>query len=184
MINYPTRAELRSLVSKMSIQEQASVRKSAEERSLSGATFLSHSSRDSDILPGAIELLQSHGATVYVDKKDPALPPYTSTETAEALKTRINQSKKFVLLASENSKESRWVPWELGLADGYKGIRQVAILPTVETRADTSWTKWEYLGLYRRIVWGKHKAYKDNIWMVLDHKTNTATELEEWLGRP
>jgi len=184
MTNYPTRADLLALISKMSIQEQASVRKSAEERSPNGATFLSHSSRDSDILPGAIQLLENHGATVYVDKKDPALPPYTSKTTAETLKTRINQSKKFVLLASENSKESRWVPWELGLADGYKTMRQVAILPTVETRANTSWTKWEYLGIYDRIVWGGHQSYTGDIWMVLNHKANTATELREWLRRP
>jgi len=184
MINYPTRADLRDLMSNMSLQEQASVRKSAEERSPNGAAFLSHSSRDSDILPGAIQLIENHGATVYVDKKDPTLPPYTSKTTAETLKARINQSKKFVLLASENSRESRWVPWELGLADGYKSMRQVAILPTVETRTDTSWTTWEYLGIYDRIVWGGHKSYSGDIWMVLDHKANTATELREWLGRP
>ncbi|APG86730.1 hypothetical protein SAMCFNEI73_pB0013 (plasmid) [Sinorhizobium americanum] len=46
-----------------------------------------------------------------------------------------------------------------------------------------SWADWEYLGLYHRIVWGKHKNYGKEIWMVLDQRTFTATELSAWLRR-
>ncbi|WP_234180007.1 toll/interleukin-1 receptor domain-containing protein [Sphingopyxis sp. NFH-91] len=181
MIRYPTRSDMLRIAATKSATEQASLRKSAESRSPSGATFLSHSSKDQDLLPAAITLLENHGATVYVDKKDPALPPYTSRATAAGLKNRIQQSRKFVLLASQNSKDSRWVPWELGLADGYKGMGRVAILPTVEDQSEKSWAQWEYLGLYDRIVWGDHQQYSEKIWMVLDEEDNTATELRAWL---
>ena len=132
---------------------------------------------------GAIRILEGHGATVYIDKKDPSLPPYTNKGTALTLKNRINDSKKFVLLASKNSKESKWVPWELGLADRYKGTSCVAIFPAVEERQDTAWTHWEYLGLYDRIVWGDLEGHQKRVWMVLDQKKNTATELSKWLTR-
>ena len=47
---------------------------------------------------------------------------------------------------------------------------------------DTTWASWEYLGLYRRIVWGKMQDEKDPLWMVHDWKRNTAVKLSSWLG--
>ncbi len=181
MIDYATRDDLIYLANQIQLNEQASVRNRAEGRSPSGATFLSHSSQDKELLVGAIRLLEKHGATVYIDKKDPALRPYTSKDTAAGLKDRIHQSQKFVLLASKNSKDSRWVPWELGIADECKGLRRVAILPAVEQQSDRGWSNWEYLGLYDRIVFGDLERQANKVWMVLDERANTATELSEWL---
>ncbi|BBE00311.1 TIR domain-containing protein (plasmid) [Sphingobium amiense] len=118
MIEYITKSELRNFAGKLNINEQVNLRKSASSRALSGATFLSHSSKDDDLVVGAIRVLEGHGAKVYVDEIDPEMPPYTTEETAGLLKSRIRQTKRFVLLASKNSKDSRWVPWELGVADG------------------------------------------------------------------
>ncbi|NKM58453.1 TIR domain-containing protein [Rhizobium anhuiense] len=109
--------------------ERTRIRKVANSRSPNGATFLSHSSKDEDLVLGAILVLEGHGAQVYVDEVDPEMPPYTNTETAAILKSRIRQSKKFVLLTSKNSKESKWVPWELGVADGYKDLGNIALFP-------------------------------------------------------
>lgn len=181
MVEYATRADMLRLSSNMRLTEQASVRRAAEERDPNGATFLSHSSKDQELLVGAVSLLAEHGAAVYIDKKDPALPPYTSEQTAIGLKNRIKQSRNFVLLASKNSKDSRWVPWELGIADQAKKLFRVAILPTVESQQDQGWTEWEYLGLYRRIVWGKLKGYDEPVWMVLNQHKKTAMELSKWL---
>ena len=181
MVEYATRSDLLGFAANLNVSEQASVRKTAEDRSPEGATFLSHSSKDQELVIGAVRLLTGHGATVYIDKKDPTLPPYTSKDTAIGLKKRIQQSQKFVLLASKNSKDSRWVPWELGIADQAKGLSKVAILPTVESPTDVTWTNWEYLGLYDRIVWGDLKGREKPVWMVLDETKNTATELSAWL---
>jgi hypothetical protein len=57
----------------------------------------------------------------------------------------------------------------------------VAILPTVESQTDVTWSNWEYLGLYDRIVWGDLQGREKRVWMVLDERKNTATELSEWL---
>lgn len=145
------------------------------------ATFLSHSSKDLDVLPGAIRVLSNHGAAVYIDKKDPALPPYTSRKTASILRDRISQNKKFVLLASSNSKDSRWMPWELGLADGYKRQANVAIFPSVDSQNDTKWTQQEYLGIYDRIVFGDLDGQSQKVWMVWNQEKNEANTLAEWL---
>lgn len=183
MIDYPTRSELEGFAKEITLNEQVTLRKRAEDRSPSGATFLSHSSNDADLVVGAIRVLEGHGATVYIDKKDPTLPPYTNKDTARKLKDRIRGSKKFVLPASKNSKESRWVPWELGLADEQKGQARVAIFPAVDAQQDRSWTSWEYLGLYDRIVWGDLEGYAKRVWTVLDERKNQATELRSWLAR-
>lgn len=181
MVEYVTREELRSYATQMGTAETARVRKAAASRSLTGSTFLSHSSKDDDLVAGAIRVLEGHGGKVYVDEIDPEMPPYTSEKTAELLKTRIRDTSRFVLLASKNSKESKWVPWELGIADGEKGMSKIALFPASESRYDQAWASWEYLGLYRRIVWGSHQNYQDNIWMVLNERDNTATELSRWL---
>ncbi len=182
-MEYITRAELLQFAEDTNLTEQASKRSNAESRGPSGATFLSHSTKDAELVFGAMKVLEGHGAKVYIDKKDPSLPPYTNKETANTLKDRIKQSNKFVLLASENSKSSSWVPWELGLADQAKGLSQVALFPAVKSRDETAWASAEYLGLYDRIVWGMLESEAKECWLVWDQRKNTATKLSNWLTR-
>lgn len=181
MPEFVTSDELRGFAARKTITEQAAVRKTASARSLEGSTFLSHSTKDDDLVVGATIVLENHGGTVYIDKIDPDLPPYTSNETAKLLKSRIRQSHRFVLLTSKNSKDSRWVPWELGVADGYKGMDEIAIFPSADDAKDMAWASWEYLGLYRRIVWGRLEGYEEPVWMVWNQKTDKATQLGKWL---
>ncbi len=143
--------------------------------------FLSHSSKDEEILPEVIKFLEKFGVKVYIDKKDNALPRETSPKTAEILKQRIRESKKFIVLVTENSKDSRWIPWELGLADEMKKLNNIALLPAIKSHDYGNWTKQEYLGLYLRIDYGPHESYKEKIWMALNHHENEATELGDWL---
>ncbi|NMZ70551.1 TIR domain-containing protein [Pseudomonas peli] len=176
-----TRAELRAFTAKRSQSGREQLFRS--NASSSGtSTFLSHSSKDQDLLEGAMEVLHNHGARVYIDEIDPEMPPYTSAETAALLKQRISQTRRFVLLTTENSKDSRWVPWELGIADGEKGLRGIALFPASDSISNDSWASWEYLGLYHRIVWGKFSGKEQEEWMVLDARANTAMTLHRWLS--
>lgn len=182
MARYVTTAELRNFGASMPSTEQARLRKSIGSRMLSGSTFLSHSSKDDDLVIGATTVLENHGARVYVDEVDPSMPPYTSEETVNILKRRIAQTKRFVLLASPNSKDSRWVPWELGIADGEKGLSRIALFPASDS--GDGWASWEYLGLYHRIAYGALDGEDGPVWMVLDEKRNEAVRLERWLSGP
>lgn len=181
MVVYATLDLLRRFGNELKFESRAAIVKRAEERSPEGSTFLSHSSLDAEFLPGVISLLEGHGATVYIDKKDESLPPTTSRETAKVLKSRIAACKKFMLFATRNSKDSRWMPWELGISDGLKQPWRTAVLPGLDKVTDTSWAEQEYLGIYDRVVWGDLQGYAQKVWMVWNQEKNTATTLSDWL---
>ncbi len=183
MVEYATRELLRRFGNEVMSEERASIVRRASQRSPAGATFLSHSTQDAELLPGVIRLLEGHGAQVYVDKKDDSLPPYTSRETATTLKRRIVECRKFVLFATKTSKDSRWMPWELGISDGVKPSGCITVLPSIDTAWDTSWSEREYLGVYDRIVWGDLDGEPQKVWMVWNQERNTATKLSDWLRR-
>src|SRR6476620_7396646 len=102
-------------------QQKSATINFAAAKTSTNKTFLAHSSNDVAILPNVIAVLEQHGADVYIDKTDASLPRYTSPQTATTLRSHIRLAKRFIVLATPNSKTSTWVPWELGLADGIKG---------------------------------------------------------------
>ena len=154
-----------------------------EASSRSGKTvFLSHSSADDDILPGALRVLEGHGGRVYVDKKDPALKEMEIFDIAERLRSTVGLCKRFVLLVTPKTKDSRWIPWELGLGDARNTPASVALFPSAETAYEQTWSEQEYLGLYQRIIWGNFSDEEKNQWIVLNHRENTGRKLSEWLG--
>ncbi|MBS0659946.1 MAG: toll/interleukin-1 receptor domain-containing protein [Verrucomicrobia bacterium] len=146
-------------------------------------TFLSHSSKDDDKVDGAIRILQNHGARVYVDHYDPANMKENCVAIAAHVRSVISACKKFVLLATPQSKDSRWMPWELGLADGIRSHINAAVFPAAEQPFDQDWAQQEYLALYRKIVWGKLTGYNNELWLVWDAKLNQAEPLSGWLAR-
>jgi len=145
--------------------------------------FLSHSSADKAVLPQVIGFLEQFGAKVYIDKADKELPQKTSAETGMKLKEQIARCPKFIVLVTANSKNSRWIPWELGIADEKKKLPNVALLPDVGNQSNAEWPEQEYLGLYPRIVLENFTGQTTPVWMVLEHHTNTGIELGQWLKR-
>jgi hypothetical protein len=124
----------------------------AERKSLSNqqTVFLSHSHKDRDIIGKVIGFLLLQGTYVYVDWLDPDMPQTTCGETAAKLKSKIVDCGKFVVLVTENSVESKWIPWELGYADGVKPIENIAIFPLKRyyNTADSYFSGIEYFQLY------------------------------------
>ena len=118
---------------------------------------------------------------MYIDKNDPRLPNVTSKETALILRDTVSDCRRFDVFVTVNNKDSNWIPWELGLADGLKGENSVALFPTSERGYDKSWAEQEFLGLYQRIVWGEIKGMEEPGWIVHDHQVNTARKLRDWL---
>jgi len=157
------------------ILENASISKKASSQKCD--VFLSHSSKDKDDLPAVIKFLEQHGVKVYVDKADDDLPKKTTAETGAKIKGRIAECKKFIVLVSENSKESKWIPWELGIGDEKKKINNVALLP-ISDNSSAGWPEQEYLGLYPRII--NDYYYLEN-WVVFNHHTGKKIKLSQWL---
>jgi hypothetical protein len=109
--------------------------------------FLSHSTRDAREIRALKRRLEAMGYSVYVDwiEDDGLDREHVTPETAARLRRRIGKSRSLLVHASEGAKLSRWVPWELGIADGLQ--RKVGVLPVL-AQARTSYRGSEYLALY------------------------------------
>lgn len=137
--------------------------------------FLSHRHDESTELINKVRVFfLSQGADLYIDWLDDSMPRVTCAETAEIIKTRIKSSQKFVILATPKSIESIWMPWEIGLADQMKELKNISILPII--KEGQKWEKREYYQLYNRI------ERINNKWLVLKPEHSfTGDELSTWL---
>ena len=138
--------------------------------------FLSHSHVDQDLVVFAQLLFMKERAETYIDHKDPDMPQVTSPQTARQLKAKIRDNHKFVMLATQRSLSSAWVPWELGYADGAKSWHGLAVLLVQEYSGE--WEGSEYIGLYPQI---QHLGGED--WRVVDAEGSIirSRTLGDWL---
>lgn len=116
--------------------------------------FLSHSYADAQMILGAAEILRNAGYSVYVDWiEDAHLDRSNVTqESADLVRKRMRSCKWLVYATSENSSNSKWMPWELGYFDGFRPDC-VAIFPLVRSSIST-FKGQEYLSLYPTITKG------------------------------
>jgi hypothetical protein len=177
MREFVTYAELRKFGSEVDATRLLKEAAASEGKTV----FLSHSSADDELLPGVITVLEGHGGKVYVDKKDPALKQMDIFDIASRLRSAVRACRKCVLFVTPRSRGSTWIPWELGLGDGCNRDVNVAIFPSAESAKEQQWSEQEYLGLYQRIIWGDFNNDGKGLWLVLDHRKNTATKLGDWL---
>lgn len=137
--------ELRSLSESFSMSTQFDI-------------FLSHSFLDATEILGLKTIFEDLHYSVYIDWiVDHQLDrSAVNASTANTLRTRMRHSKALIFATSKNQSNSKWMPWELGYFDGFKG--KAAILPVVETTNESSFTGQEYLGLYPYISKGTTSA--------------------------
>ena len=109
--------------------------------------FLSHSFMDKKIIYGIYNELTEFGFSVYVDwLKDKELNRnQISKETAYHIKERMQQSKCLFYVTTNNTRQSIWMPWELGYMDGYNG--KVVTFPLLKEN-EYEYYLPEYLELY------------------------------------
>lgn len=111
--------------------------------------FLSHSHKDAALAESLQAFLQSQGWEVYIDWQDTEMPDKPTRDTARIIKNKIVSLDWFLYLATENSANSRWCPWEIGFADEKKDIDRIIIIPTKDSYGRHYGN--EYLQLYRHI---------------------------------
>lgn len=115
--------------------------------------FLSHSYQDADVILGLKKTLEEKGYDVYVDWIDDnqMSRDNVNVRTANQLRNRMKSCKSLFFATSDNSSDSKWMPWELGYYDGYRG--KVAILPINNSSYQKdSYEGQEYLGLYDYVI--------------------------------
>lgn len=113
--------------------------------------FLSHSSKDTEIVAGLKLRIEDLGYSVYVDWIDDPLlnRAHVTKETALKLQDRMKNCKSLIYAFSPNASNSKWMPWELGYFDALKKGR-VSVLPIKETSYGT-FKGTEYLEIYNYI---------------------------------
>lgn len=141
--------------------------------------FLSHSSLDKKLVYTLIELFNDAGYSVYVDWiEDPQLDrSNVNKNTAQTLRTRMNDSRGLSYVATSNSTNSKWCPWELGYFDGKKNGR-CCILPIIESR---TFRGQEYLSLYPYIEYALISGSDKYEFWVYNQGTNEYVSLQRWL---
>ncbi|PKQ46073.1 TIR domain-containing protein [Confluentibacter flavum] len=141
--------------------------------------FLSHSYLDKDEIASLKIYLEDFGFSVYIDWiEDYQLNRNSVTkETAKIIKYRMQNCKSLVYAFSRNSSLSKWMPWELGYFDGYKGL--VAVLPISDYESD-NFSGSEYLGIYPYITQNKIEG-TDNYKLWIRENLNKYVMMDYWL---
>lgn len=142
--------------------------------------FLSHSSLDKKLVLTLVDLFNEAGYSVYVDWiEDTQLDrSNVNKNTAQVLKNRMNGSKGLSYVATSNSTNSKWCPWELGYFDGKKKGR-CCILPIMESQ---TFHGQEYLGLYPYIKYSMISGKNKYDFWVYNQGTDEYVILSEWLA--
>lgn len=154
------------------------------EASFRNTVFLSHSSKDDLHVEGVRRFLIKLGVNVYVDNGDHRLPINPSPQTAKILRDEIKKADRLIVLVSANSATSGWIPWELGMGDGHKGIGNLALLPITASGTEEIWATREYLGLYPVIKSGEVQNYTGTQWYVQPSPGQPVRFLKDWLTIP
>ena len=144
--------------------------------------FLSHSYLDKTLVYTVVDLFNQAGYSVYVDWiEDQQLDrSKVNAATANTLRERMELSKSLAYVATSNSSNSKWCPWELGYVDALKNGR-CAILPIMKDDSST-FKGQEYLGLYPFIDYALNKNTHTYEFWVNDPQSGNYISLGEWLS--
>lgn len=143
--------------------------------------FLSHSYSDDKLVLGLKRTMEELGYSVYIDwiNDQQMSRNQVTKETANTLRKRMRQCKSLLYAVSDNSLNSKWMPWELGYFDGIKN--KVAILPITDTaQATDSYRGQEYLGLYSYITKAPMQGNNEMTLWVHDAQ-NVYVHFNHWL---
>lgn len=94
--------------------------------------FISHKSEDIEVAKQVADLLQTEGIDVYLDVNDSGLQIATREENAnkivECIEKALLVSTDILVLVTDKTKESWWVPYEVGFAKmGKKSIASLLL---------------------------------------------------------
>ena len=78
--------------------------------------FISHQKKDADIAKKIADYLVEAGIDIYFDQYDSSIDRSNPTSVVNAIKTGIESSTHMLVVFSQNTFESMWVPWEIGYA--------------------------------------------------------------------
>ena len=130
------------------------------------------------------EVLNENVQTFRKDSKDKydifLSHSYLDKTLVYTLRKRMELSKSLAYVATSNSSNSKWCPWELGYVDASKNGR-CAILPIMKDEGST-FKGQEYLGLYPFIDYAPIENTQKYQFWVNDPQNGNYVSLEKWLS--
>jgi hypothetical protein len=138
--------------------------------------FLSYRAVDVEYAAGVYAFLTRLGYKVYLDRiMDPHLDrTKVNIATGNCLRGRLMQSLSLFYVVSENSADSKWMPWELGFEDGYRA--KSAVVPIADkNRAE--FVGVEFAAIYPKVI----PAINESMIFIVDpDESGQLTEFKAW----
>lgn len=164
-----------------SLNFQESLYKMRSNSQAAVSIFLSHSHKDRDLVEGFINYLADFSMIkIYVDWQDSDMPSSTNRETATRIKKKIAEMNYFIVLATENALKSKWVPWEIGIADTIK-FDKIAIVPVADSNGKFAGN--EYLQLYPSIEPASLPSGQKAFAVFQPNTTGNGLVVRSWLSK-
>ncbi len=175
-MSYFTESQLEGYANSNIYKEAAMEHVAFSDTTADVSIFLSHSHKDQKKAEGLQIFLASLGVDIYIDWQDASMPKTTNRQTANKIKDKIAQMDFFWVLATKNSMLSRWVPWEIGIADEKKADSKIMIIPVEDPSGKFHGN--EYLQLYQRIIF----ATNGNVALFEANKNENGKTLKSFLS--
>lgn len=93
---------------------------------LNPRVFISHQKKDSDVAEKVADYFLDAGIDIYFDKYDETINQNDPNSVVTAIKRGIENCSHMLVLFSQNTLGSMWVPWEIGYA--YRSLISLSVL--------------------------------------------------------
>lgn len=123
------RSELRRFETSTERILEARRRRTHQRSDANGRVILTAAEQDRALQRPALHFLVSQAASLYVDVRESGDPDREPEGYDLWLRTCLAHGRSLVLVATQEGLASKWVPWQLGLAEGFLGRENVAVLP-------------------------------------------------------
>lgn len=138
--------------------------------------FLSFSNADIEDVAPVIRFLEKFNVSVCIDYTGMGRKETSGKSICERKIKHMENCRKYIVLVSKKSANSKWLAWELGFAAEMKSMQNVAVLVRSVSFAVPPWVKSDYLEIYPKI------CFHDYEWMVCDGTMEKFKPFNEWLS--
>jgi hypothetical protein len=120
--------------------------------------YLAHCHMDGEAVKGLRILLGDLSPIkLFLDFDESEAPRVTGRESADKVKATIASLDYFLILGTDNALTTRWVPWEVGVAESVKPLDHILFMPVADVSGQFRST--DYLQLYQTIERSRDGRY-------------------------